>query len=191
MLLLVQKAASGPVNQERGEGSRPSNSVSIEVLDEQGGRIPDNLNKNNAKDTGDELAPRKRTRVGVVSSQGETSRRGVDVVSGRAVNNTLTIVGHRGIMTPTIDERARKETIEVEIRPHERWIGNTTVPLRSFKIFNLPQDSSAYNERTRKELTDWCLSRTGQVILLCFTLIIFLLNFSLTIWFIIARAVLI
>lgn len=64
--------------------------------------------------------------------QGETSRRGMDVVSGRRVNKTITIVGHRGIMTPTIDECSKKETVGVEIRPSERWIGSATVPLRAF-----------------------------------------------------------
>lgn len=40
MLLLVQKSISGAVDEERGIGSHPGNSVSIEVLDDQGERFP-------------------------------------------------------------------------------------------------------------------------------------------------------
>lgn len=107
------------------------------------------MSKKTVKDVCEELAPRKRVRVGNVPSQGETSRWGIEVAGG-GVNKTLTIVEHRGIMTPTVDDRSKKETISVKVRPHERWIGNATVPLRAFQIFNLPQDSSAYTERTRR-----------------------------------------
>lgn len=78
-------------------------------------------------------------------------------------------------MTPIIDECSRKEVVGVEIRPHERWIGNATVPLHAFQVFNLPQDSSAYTERTREELADRCLSRAGRVML--FTSLTFAFNF--------------
>lgn len=168
MLLLVQKSVSGAVDQERGSGSRLGNSISIEVLDDQGERIPENLNKKNTEEVCEELAPRKRIRVGCVP-QGETSRRGVDAVSG-GVNKTITIVGHCGIMTPTVDERSRKETFGVEVRPNERWIGGATVPLRAFQIFNLPQDANAYTERTRGDLANRCLSRAGRVTLFYFIL---------------------
>lgn len=85
------------------------------------------------------------------------------MVNNREVNKTITIVGRRGIMTPTMDKNLRKEAVSVEIRPNERWIGNATIPLRAFQIFNLPQDSGAYAERTCGELADRCLSRAGRV----------------------------
>lgn len=68
-------------------------------------------------------------------------------------------------MTPTIDECSMQEVVGVEICPHKRWIGNATAPLLAFQVFNLPQDSSAYTERTREELVDRCLSRAGRVML--------------------------
>lgn len=66
-------------------------------------------------------------------------------------------------MTPIVDDRLRKKAITVEDRPHERWIRNATVPLRAFRIFNLPQDLSTYTERTRGELVDRCLSHAWRI----------------------------
>lgn len=72
MLLLVQKSALGAADQERGEASRPNNSVSIELLDDQGGRAPDNFSKKAGEDGCGELVPRKRVRESNMPSQGET-----------------------------------------------------------------------------------------------------------------------
>lgn len=77
------------------------------------------------------------------------------------MNKTVTIVGNRAFMTSTVDTSAHKESFSVEIRPNQRWMGGSTVPLRAFRVFNLPQDSGA--ERTRDELVDRCLSRAGRV----------------------------
>lgn len=66
-------------------------------------------------------------------------------------------------MTSNIDVRSCKEAVSVEIRPNERWRGSSTVPLRAFRVFNLPQDFGAYSKRTRDELVDRCLSRAGRV----------------------------
>ncbi|XP_074377380.1 uncharacterized protein LOC141718904 [Apium graveolens] len=67
-------------------------------------------------------------------------------------------------MQPTVDPEASKEIIRVEIRPTERWVSgsNAPAPLRAFRVFNLPQDSSAYAKRSRSELVDRCLERAGR-----------------------------
>lgn len=72
MLLLVQKSASGAVDQERCGNSRTNNSVSMELLDDQGGKVPETFSKMTAEDVCEELAPLKWVRVGNVLSQGET-----------------------------------------------------------------------------------------------------------------------
>lgn len=37
------------------------------------------------------------------------------------------------------------------------------LPLRVFRLFNLPQNYVAYSERARDDLVDRCLSRAGRV----------------------------
>lgn len=162
MLLLVQKSAAGAVDQERRDSYRANHSVSIELLDDHGEKVVEDSNAKVA-DVAEGIVSRKRVRVSSVASQGETSRRSVEVVGGSGINKTLTIVGNRGVMTPTIDEHGRKEIVRAEIRPSERWVGNATVPLHAFRIFNLPQDSVAYTGRTRAELAERCLGRAGRV----------------------------
>lgn len=102
-----------------------------------------------------ESAPRKRLQSSG-HSQIPSSRRATE--GGVGINKTLTIVGTR-----TPDIRGNKGVVGVELRPHERWIGVSTVPLRVFQLFNLPQDAMAYAERSRDELVDRCLSRAGRV----------------------------
>lgn len=77
--------------------------------------------------------------------------------SGSGGNKSLTIVTSRGLQPIAVDPRASMGIINVEIRPHERWAGVSTVPLRDFCIFNLPQDVVAYNGREKDELVDRCL----------------------------------
>lgn len=93
----------------------------------------------------------------------DISSRGVEGASGSGVNKTLTIIGNRVIMTPTVEARASKEVFGVEVRPNERWIGGSTVPLRVFQLFDLTQDANAYAEHSPGELADCCLSRPGRV----------------------------
>lgn len=109
------------------------------------------------------LVSRKRACVNNVGSQSEASHRNVKGAGGSGVNRTLTIVGNRGIMMPTVDEHQRKEIVRVEVRPNERWVGNATVPLHGFQVFNLPQDSVAYADRSRGKLAERCLNRAGRV----------------------------
>ncbi|XP_074375218.1 uncharacterized protein LOC141716985 [Apium graveolens] len=78
------------------------------------------------------------------------------------VNRTLTLVGNRATMASTIDPRSKKEIVRAEIQPHERWTGGTTVPLRVFNLFHLPQDAIAFDGRRREDLADRCKSRAGR-----------------------------
>lgn len=71
-------------------------------------------------------------------------RKEADGVVVGVINKTLTIIGNRGILSPTVNPRASMEVVGVEIRPCERWVGGSTVPLRAFRLFNLPQDSVSY-----------------------------------------------
>lgn len=91
-----------------------------------------------------------------------TSRQGANVVGG-AVNKTLTIIGNRSFMTSNVDTRVHKDAVSVEIHSNKCWMGGSTVPLRAFRLFKLPQNSEAYSERTRDELVDRCLSRARRV----------------------------
>ncbi|XP_074376393.1 uncharacterized protein LOC141717976 [Apium graveolens] len=65
-------------------------------------------------------------------------------------------------MGKTVDPRSKKEVVKVEIQPTERWTGGSTVPLRALNLFNLPQDSVAYDGRKREDLVDRCKSRAGR-----------------------------
>lgn len=162
MMLLVKKSTSGAVDQA--ESSRRGHYVSIEFLDEQVNGEGVGLGKEAIEEVGGNLVTRKRPRgIEEVSHQGDTSKKNADGVTGRGVNKTITIVGNRGIMTPTVDPRGKGVAVIVEVQPHERWTGNATVPMRAFQIFNLPQDTVAYVGRTREELADRCLSRASRV----------------------------
>lgn len=123
MMLLVQKSASGAVDQARAGSSRPNHSVSLELSDEQEESANENSGKRvNEEDCG-ELGLQNRPRGSGGQSEILSVRRGVEGSSG-GINRTLTVVGNRGIMTPTHNPRSSKDVLGVEIRPSERWIGN-------------------------------------------------------------------
>lgn len=85
--------------------------------------------------TGDEvgeIVTRKQQREEGGHPQGPSIRKGFGGVPARGINKTLTIVGNRGILSPTVDTRANREIIGVEIRPNKRWVGGSTVPLWAF-----------------------------------------------------------
>lgn len=87
------------------------------------------------------------------------------------INKTLTTIGNIGILSLTVNPQASMEVVGIEIRPSEHWVGGSTVPLRAFRLFNLPHDSLSYTGRERGDLVDRCLSRTGQVNLVSYLLL--------------------
>lgn len=167
MMFLVKKSASGAVDNRKAETSRTRHSVSIEVLDSEGKVVhedeetrPEENVDTSVGGQGDEVMRRKRLRT----DDGGSKVPPVVCFSSASeeVGRTLTIVGgNRVIMTPT---RSSKEVVEVSIQPHERWGSGSTVPLRAFQIFNLPQDLGSYIGRTRNDLVDRCLVCAGRVI---------------------------
>lgn len=130
IMFLVQKFASRDVDQERVGTSRLN----------QGKKI--------SEEERGELVSRKWARGGAGLPQGLSSRQGTEGVCSGNINKTLMIVGTRGAIAPTVHERVNKEVVGVEIRPNERWIGGSTVPLRIFQLFNLHQDVSAYADHS-------------------------------------------
>lgn len=163
MMFLVKKSASGAVDDRKAENSKVRHSVSIEVLDSEDKVVHE----------GDEARPKENVgnSVGVRGDDVVLRRKrlwteeGASKVPpvGEGVGRTLTIVGgNRVIMTPT---RVSRDVVEVSIQPHERWGSGSTVPLRSFQIFNLPQDLGSYIGRNRSDLVDRCLGCAGRVIL--------------------------
>lgn len=171
MMLLVKKSASGEVDQARVGSSHPSHSISIEELDNNGNKFVEAPVENIVGDRVGEIVTCKRHREEGRVPQGLPLRKEGTGAYGGGINKTLTIVGNRGILSPTVDPRASKEVVSVEIRPNERWVGGSTVPLHAFRLFNLSQDSVAYVGRERDDLVVRCLNHAGQV---CFLLIIFL-----------------
>lgn len=153
MMFLVQKSTSGAVDGARTMPPRPSHSVSIELIDDNTEKVVGEPKKANEIGEVGDLIPRKRSREDV-KPQGPSTR--------RAMAKSLTIVGSRGIV-PCNDPRGSKGPIAVEIRPHERWTEGSTVPMRAFRIFHLPQDVGTYAGRPRGDLVDRCLSRVGRV----------------------------
>ncbi|XP_074349148.1 uncharacterized protein LOC141688903 [Apium graveolens] len=162
MMLLIKRAS------KRGDDSAPcgptrvGHSVSIELLDDQGNRIVEDVEKAMPDVEPADLNPRKRGRREVEGENcGEGGTVEGEVLVG-GVNRTLTLVGNRATMTPTIDPRQKKGVVRVDIQPHERWTGGTTVPLRVFDLFHLPQDAIAFDGRRREDLVDRCKSRAGR-----------------------------
>lgn len=135
MMLLVQKSSSGAVDRARAGPSRPSHSVSIELLDDHIEKPIEEPEKVACDEEGNELVLRKRPREDT-EQQGPSTR--------RVLNKTLTIVEGKGLATPSPEGRAGNDIIGVEIRPHERWTCGSTVPLRALRMFHLPQDNCSY-----------------------------------------------
>lgn len=119
MMLLVQKSASGAVDQARVGSSRPNHSVSLELLDEREERTKETSGKRVNEEYCSELGLRKRPRAAGGQTEILSSRRGVEG-STSGVNKTLTIIGNRGIMTHTHDPRSSKDVVGVEIRHSEK-----------------------------------------------------------------------
>lgn len=147
MIMLVKKSAAGALDQAKVGTSHPNHSVSIELRNNNGEMEIISVGKQGDSGDENELGPRKQLHSHVDRAP-EVSPRGVDGGSGSGVNKTLTIVGNQGILTPTVAARAHKEIVSVEVRPNERWIGGSTVPLPIFLLFNLPWDVNAYIERS-------------------------------------------
>lgn len=137
--------------------------MSIEELDNNRKKFVDAPVKNVAEDGGGGILSRKRCCEEEMASQDLVLRKETSRASGSGINKTLTIIGNRGILSPTVDPRVPKVVVNIEIRPNERWVGGSTVPLRAFRLFNLPQDTVAYAGRERDDLVDRCLSRAGRV----------------------------
>lgn len=151
MMFLVQKSASGAV--DRARTVPPSHSVSIELLDDKTDKVVNEPEKAVKEEGTGDLIPRKRGRD-ETEQQGPSTR--------RATGRSLTIVGSRGLI-PCNDARGSKDSLCVEVRPHERWTGGSTVPMRALQLFHLPQDVVSYTGRSRGDLVDRCLSRAGRV----------------------------
>ncbi|KAL8092535.1 hypothetical protein AgCh_034701 [Apium graveolens] len=174
MMLLIKRASKKGDDGAPSGPSRVGHSVSIELLDDQGNRIVEDVEKDMPDVEPTALNPRKRGRREV---EGENCVDGGTVegdASVGGVNKTLTLVGNRATMAPTIDPRQKKGVVRVDIQPHERWTGGTTVPLRVFDLFHLPQDAVAFDGRRREDLADRCKSRAGR---LCYQIFVFLADF--------------
>lgn len=130
MMLLVKKSASGAVDRTRTMVPHSNHSVSIELLDDQGNKVVGGVEQHNIVGDGGELVPQKRPRSQV--DRTPEAGRGAEGASGSGVNKTLSIINNRGVNAPTAGNRPSKEFISVELRPNERWIGGSTVPLRVF-----------------------------------------------------------
>lgn len=128
MMLLIKKASSGSIDQAKAGPSRPKHSVSIEMLDEHGEKVIKEPVKNVVDVSGD-VGRRKRPRAEDQQPRGLALRRVEENAVASGVNKTLTIIGNRAIMNPPFDVCVSKEVIGVEIRPSERWLGNSAVPL--------------------------------------------------------------
>lgn len=142
MMFLIQKATTGAVDKQKDGPYKPSHSVSIELVDEQGARIVEEAEKDVEDPGTTELACRKRSRTGNPMTNQPRAAEASPGADGGVVNRTIIVVRNRAIMTPTIDPRRSKDVVGVEIHPHERWVGGATIPLRAFQVFNLPQDAS-------------------------------------------------
>ncbi|KAL8135449.1 hypothetical protein AgCh_010190 [Apium graveolens] len=136
MMLLLQRATRKPADAARPGPLGVPHSVSIELLDDQGNK----------------RLRREDDEVVVGGREAEVE----------GANRTVTIAGTRVYMGKTVDPRSKKEVVRVEIQPTERWTGGSTVPLRALNLFNLPQDSVAYDGRKREDLVDRCKSRAGR-----------------------------
>lgn len=172
MMFLVQKSVAGAVNDRREGPSKPHHSVSIKLLDDQGDVIPNDAEVVYEKDVSTGVGEKdahvltRRKRFRTDDGPSRTLSHETELVGDSGVNKTITILwSNRVIMTPTADPRGMNEVIGMSIRPHERWTGGATVPLRAFQLFYLPQDVGSSADRARIDLVDRCLSRAGQVIL--------------------------
>ncbi|KAL8156024.1 hypothetical protein AgCh_001190 [Apium graveolens] len=132
MMLLIKRASKKGDDGALSGPSRVGHSVSIELLDDQGNRIVEDVEKDIPDVEPTALNPRKRGRREV---EGENCGDGGTVegdASVGGVNKTLTLVG------------------------------GTTVSLRVFDLFHLPQDAIAFDGRRREDLADRCKSRAGR-----------------------------
>ncbi|XP_074331784.1 uncharacterized protein LOC141668702 [Apium graveolens] len=167
MMLLLQRASRKNADgthpgTSRVGGSTVGHSISIELLDDQGNKVMEDPGRIVSDAEPAELNPRKRGRrelEDVGMGAGEFVE---PAATGSGVNKTITLVNSRVLMAGTTDPRSRKEPVRVEINPNERWTGGTTVPLRAFNIFHLPQDAVAFDGRRRDDLADRCKSRAGR-----------------------------
>ncbi|XP_074325800.1 uncharacterized protein LOC141663856 [Apium graveolens] len=167
MMLLIQRASrkntdGACAGTSRVGASGVGHSVSIELLDDQGNKVVEAPEKAvTDADLGD-LNPRKRGRREVDDVNIGGGEFVEPAVAGSGVNKTITLVNSRVLMSNTGEPRSKKEPVRVEIQPNERWTGGTTVPLRAFNLFHLPQDAIAFDGRRRDDLADRCKSRAGR-----------------------------
>ncbi|XP_074364881.1 uncharacterized protein LOC141705915 [Apium graveolens] len=167
MMLLLQRASRKGVDgmqagSSRGGPSLAGHSVSIELIDEQGNKVVDDAKKVVPDPVVTDANPHKRNRRDIEEENIGGDDTVENVTIGGGINKTITFIGSRALMTNTIDPRSRKEVVRAEIQPSERWTGGSTIPLRVFKLFQLPQDSVAYTGRRRDELVDRCKGRIGR-----------------------------
>lgn len=91
LMFLVQKSTSGAVDGARNGSSRPTHSVSIELLDEITGKLADESGKTAGVGEPGDLVSHKRPREDV-EQQGPSL--------GRALAKKLTILGNPGLLSP-------------------------------------------------------------------------------------------
>lgn len=165
-MLFINNYASDAVDQAGVGNSLPNHSISIELLDDDGEKDVEEPFKDATCDEAGDLISRTWQRDDGGHPEGPSSWRGAGEVLLGGINKTLTIVGNMGILSLTVNIRASKETVGVEIHPNELWVGGSTVPLWAFRLFNLPQDSSiAYVGRDRGDHIDRCLKCAGRITL--------------------------
>ncbi|XP_074364723.1 uncharacterized protein LOC141705736 [Apium graveolens] len=167
MMLLIQRSSRKNTDgvcagTSRVGASGAGHSVSIELLDDQGNKVVEAPEKVvTDADLGD-LNPRKRERCEVDDVHLGGGDFAEPALGGSGVNKTITLVNSRVLMSNTGEPRSKKELVRVEIQPNERWTGGTTVSLRAFNHFHLPQDAIAFDGRRQDDLADRCKSRAGR-----------------------------
>ncbi|KAL8088961.1 hypothetical protein AgCh_038653 [Apium graveolens] len=162
MMLLIKRASKKNADGAPSGPSRVGHSVSIELLDDQGNKVVEDPGKDMPDMEPADLNPRKRGHREVEEENCGGGGFGEADASFGGVNRTLTLVGNRATMAPTIDPQLKKGVVRVDIQPHERWTGGTTMPLRVFDLFHLPQDAIAFDRRRREDLVDRWKSRAGR-----------------------------
>ncbi|XP_074369604.1 uncharacterized protein LOC141711053 [Apium graveolens] len=172
MMLLIQRSSrknadGAGAGTSRAGASGAGHSVSIELLDEQGNKVEEIPEEAAIDVDAGDLNPRKRGRHEVDGGNLGGGDFVEPAAGGCGVNKTLTLVNNRVFTSNPGEPRSKKEPTRVEIQPHERWTGGTTVPLRAFNLFHLPQDSIAFDGRRRDDLADRCKSRAGRFLADC------------------------
>lgn len=117
-------------------------------------------------DGGSDLVARscKRNREGEEdNTRRPVARRVLDPVRF-GPGKSLTITGvHKDSLPPVLQSSSSSSPLRIEVQTNERWTAGSNNPVQVFKAFNLPQDFSAYIDKSRDEIADRCLARGGRV----------------------------